>query len=116
MTFTWGPGVGTTLDLSGSNAASSISGVLEQGGSILRTITGNGVSNRVWSKWAWSFSWNMAPEEVATKLEAMKLYDGNVVLEDSVVGTYTCSLTDDSLRIDKTAWGICSAQATFREA
>ena len=111
-TFTWD---GTVLDLAGNNAANGISGNLEQSGSILRTITGLGVANRIWSKWVYSFSWNQAPDEVADKLEAMKAHDGIIAFADSTIGSYSFNLTDDDLTVGRTAFGIANASAVFRE-
>ena len=111
--FTWGA---NTLDLGGNNAASSISGSLEQNGKILRTITGLGVRNLVWSKWAYTFAWTQAPEEIGTKLLLMKTYDGTIAFTDSIIGNFTFVLTDDALTIDKTMFGIVGANATFKEA
>ena len=105
-----------SFNLAGNNAAGSISGVLEQNGKILRTITGLGVRNLVWSKWAYSFAWSQSPEEVATKLLAMKAYDGTITFTDSTIGNFTFVLTDDALVVEKTAFGIVTATATFKEA
>ena len=105
-----------SLDCGGNNAADSISGVLEQNGKILRTIHGLGVRNLVWSKWAYTFAWTQAPETVATKLRAMKAYDGTIAFTDSVIGNFTFVLTDDALTIGETAFGVVNASATFKEA
>ena len=112
-TFTWD---GSTLDTSGSNAPDSIEATLEQNGSILRTITGNGQINLVWSKWQFSFSWNQAPDEVADGIESMIAYGGNVVYTDSVVGTHTVMLVDDNASIESTVFGVSNVSAIFTEA
>ena len=113
MTFTFD---GTVLDLAGSNAADSISGVLNQSGGVLRTITGLGVANIVWSKWSYAFAWSQSPEEIGTKLLAMKDYDGTILFEDSTIGTLTFALTDDALSVETSDYGIVNAAATFKEA
>lgn len=112
MKFVWD---GTTWYGTGINAPANYGKVLEQGGQILRTITGIAYSNRVWSKWTLSFSWEQAPTDVKTKLLAMRNYTGNVSFEDSIIGTYTLKLTDDALSVEDTDFGVCTASASFKE-
>ena len=112
MTFTFD---GTTLEASGNLAPEAISGNLEQRGSVLRTFTGRGTSNRIWSKWAFSFSWVQAPDEVGTKLKAMVEWEGIITFTDTTIGDYTFILTDDSLQVGDTAFGVGDASAIFRE-
>ncbi len=112
MEFTYGS---NTLDASGNLAPTEISANLEQKGSILRTIIGRGVTNLIWSKWSYSFTWTDTLDEVGTKLQAMQAHDGYISFEDSNLHNITCYLVDDSLTVLTSDFGKVSASAIFRE-
>jgi hypothetical protein len=113
MLFSWGT---RTLDCTGSLSPTwPVTGSLEQMGGIKRTSAGMALSKVVSRKWAYSFSWEQAPEAIVGQLNDMVASGDTVLFEDGNIGTYNFRLLAGDLSVGSTLFGIAGISAVFRE-